>query len=47
MLIYRARNPLRRNQLGQKPTPAYPVITQNEDRELDITVQRLNQYVPF
>ncbi|XP_043280558.1 bridging integrator 3 homolog [Venturia canescens] len=35
-------NPLpRKNYLSKRPTPAQPLLTQSEDRELDIAVQRL------
>ncbi|XP_043598264.1 bridging integrator 3-like [Bombus pyrosoma] len=34
-------NPLKKNHLTQRPTPAPPLLTHSEDRELDIAVQRL------
>ncbi|KAK1118051.1 hypothetical protein K0M31_015498 [Melipona bicolor] len=33
--------PLKKNHLTQRPTPAPPLLTHSEDRELDIAVQRL------
>ncbi|OAD55673.1 Bridging integrator 3 like protein, partial [Eufriesea mexicana] len=34
-------NPLKKNHLTQRPTPAPPLLSQSEDRNLDIAVQRL------
>ncbi|XP_076292246.1 bridging integrator 3 homolog [Lasioglossum baleicum] len=34
-------NPLKRNHLTQRPTPAQPLLSHTEDRDLDVAVQRL------
>ncbi|XP_053986996.1 bridging integrator 3-like [Hylaeus volcanicus] len=34
-------NPLKKNHLTQRPTPAPPLLSHVEDRELDVAVQRL------
>ncbi|XP_076240082.1 bridging integrator 3 [Calliopsis andreniformis] len=34
-------NPLKKNHLTQRPTPASPLLSHTEDRELDVTIQRL------
>lgn len=35
------RNPLRKQFVASRPTPAQPCLTMAEDRELDIAVQRI------
>lgn len=35
------RNPWKKKHLAQRPSPAQPLITHTEDRQLDIAVQRL------
>lgn len=47
MLQYIYRNPLRKNHLIQRPTPAPPLLSHSEDRELDIAVQKLIWYIYF
>uniref|UniRef100_A0ABD2W3R9 BAR domain-containing protein n=1 Tax=Trichogramma kaykai TaxID=54128 RepID=A0ABD2W3R9_9HYME len=40
-MITEHRNPLRKQYITTRPTPAYPCLTAEEDRELDIAVQRI------